>query len=177
MLKYAKHLAAAASAVAITGTIAVAGLTAASASPAGRPAARPSATRIEHFQLVSGSPTSNKASIIAAGSVFTAGGVDVQGRRNTDIVKFPGGTFRLHHSNGTGKPHFNAKTCLVSGTIRGTYQISHGTGRFAGISGHGRYVAKFLSVGRKSRGKCNMNQNAAPAALQQIINASGPLHL
>jgi hypothetical protein len=171
MRKFTSQLAAAASAAVIAGSIALFGLTAASASPA----ARPGRSGTEYLQLVSGSATSNRASVIVTG-VFTTGGVDIQGN-SVDTVKFPGGTFRIWHSSGTGRPHFSARTCLLTATIRGTYKLSHGTGRYAGIRGHGRYVARILDVGRRSKGQCITNQNAAPLASQTIIDAHGPVHL
>jgi hypothetical protein len=120
--------------------------------------------------------TSDNSSIVASGSVFTAGGVDIGGR-TADTVRFPGGTFTLTHSAGRGEPHFSPRTCLMQLTLRGTYTIGHGTGRYAGISGHGRYVARILNVARRVHGKCSTSQRVEPAASQTIINAQGPLRL
>ena len=176
MLKHAKRLlaatSAATSAVAVAGLVTVGGLTAASASPA----ARPSVSGIEHFQLVSASAAANKAPVIAYG-LFAAPAVDHMGN-TTDTFKFRGGSFRVKHSPGHGNPSFNARTCVLQGTIRGTYSISHGTGRYAGISGHGTYVLRLLSIARRNaHGQCNTNQNALPLAFQDIIDAHGPVRL
>jgi hypothetical protein len=177
MQKYRNKLLAAAGAVVAAGAVAVTGLTGASAAtirPAA-PAVRPSVSGIEHFQLMTTSATSNKESIIALGSVFTAGGVDHGGNR-VDRVVFPGGTFRIRHSAGKGPQHFNARTCLGVIHQHGTYKLSHGTGKFAGIRGHGRYRLSIVLVGaRNANGHCS--QSKPPVAFQQIIKAHGPVKL
>jgi len=160
-----------ASAVAAAGTLAVAGLTAASASPA----ARPGVSGIERFQLMSTSATSNTSSIIALGKVFTAGGVDHAGNK-VDTVVFPDGTFQIRHSAGKGTPHFNPTTCLNVIRVHGTYSLQHGTGRYAGISGHGIYhVSVLIVAARSAQGKCS--DRLPPTAFQQLITAQGPARL
>jgi hypothetical protein len=56
-------------------------------------------TGTEHFQAMSTSksngPTRN--SLVAFGGAFTAGGVDVQNKNNTDTFRFPGGTLHVTH--------------------------------------------------------------------------------
>ncbi len=143
---------------------------------AGHPASiRHAVTGTEHFQLMSTSATSTKSSIIALGSVITAGGVD-HGGNKVDRVVFPGGTFQIRHSAGHGPQHFNPRTCLAVITQRGTYKLAHGTGKYKGISGHGRYLVQIRFVAaRNSKGNCS--QNKAPRAFQQIITAHGPLSL
>jgi hypothetical protein len=133
----------------------------------------PAASGTEHFQLMSTSATSNKASVIATG-VFTAGGIDVQGNK-VDTFKFAGGSFKVAHSNGKGTQKFNPTTCLMTIQLHGTYKISHGTGKYKGISGHGTYQLSILGIGAKVNGKCS--QKAPPTSFQQIIRASGPVHL
>ncbi len=163
------RLLAAAAAVAASATVALTGLTAASASPA-----RPAASGTEHLQLMSTSATSNLAPIIIYG-VVTAHGVDHEGSGNTDHVTFANGSFKLVHSAGKGTQHFNSKTCLIQINQHGTYTVSGGTGKYKGISGHGKYQFSILAVGKKVKGKCS--QKAAPVAFQQIIQASGPVSL
>lgn len=133
----------------------------------------PAVSGTEHLQLMTTSATSNKASVIVTG-VFTAGGIDIQGSK-VDTVKFGNGSFRIAHSNGKGPQKFNPATCLVTVQLRGTYKLSHGTGAYKGISGHGRYVANVMLVGAKVKGKCS--QKAPPVAFQQVIKASGPVRL
>jgi hypothetical protein len=165
MSRYTSRLLGAAGAVAAAGAIAVSGLTAASA--------RPAASGTEHFQLMSASLNGNTESIVATG-LFTAGGVDHEGKGNTGRVVFPGGTFKIRHSAGKGPQRFNPKTCLLTISQTGTYKLIDGTGKFAGISGHGRYRLTILAVASRVKGKCSMSK--APAAAQVLIRASGPAH-
>jgi len=173
MSRYYKKLLAVASVIVTAGAAAISGLAAASASPA----AGPSVSGTEHFQLMTTSATSSKASIIAHGAVFTAGGVDIEGNK-TDTIKFPGGTFRIKHSASHGPSHFNPKTCLITIRQHGTYTLGHGTGKFAGIGGHGKYKFTILAVGaRNAKGNCSSNQKKPPVTFQQVIEAQGPAHL
>jgi len=155
--------------VAVAGALAATGLTAASAAAgAGSPA-------FEHFQLVTTCTANNAPSSIIARGVFTAGGVDHPGSK-VDTVVFPDGTFKIAHSNGTGTPHFNPKTCLNTIVLNGTYRLSGGTGAYAGISGHGIYRLNILIVAaRNAAGKCS--DKLPPTAFQQIIKAQGPVSL
>lgn len=171
MIRLKGKVLAAVSAVAATAALAVAGVTAASASAV----PQPSWAGIQHFQLMTTSATSKTESIIATGSVFTAGGVDYQGNK-TDLVVFPGGTFRIRHSSGKGTQKFNPKTCLGVISLHGTYSLGHGSGKYAAISGHGTYQLSILLVGaRNAKGKCS--QAKPPVAYQQIIKAQGPVKL
>ena len=109
-----------------------------------------------------------------ARGVFTAPATDIMGNR-TDTFKFSNGSFRVRHSPGHGPQSFNPRTCLVKVSQHGTYKLSHGTGKYAGIKGHGRYHVTVLAIGaRNANGKCS--QRKAPVAFQQIIKASGPVH-
>jgi hypothetical protein len=166
MLNHYKRLLAAAGAAAVAGTIAVSGLTAASA-------ASPAISGTEHFQAMTTSATARTTSLIATG-VFTAGGIDVAGN-TTDTFRFPGGTFKVTHSQGKGTQNFDPKTCLLTISLRGTYKISHGTGKYASITGHGNYKLSILGVGPKKHGKCS--KSGPPTTFQQIIDASGPVSL
>jgi hypothetical protein len=129
---------------------------------------------IEHFQLMTTSATATTSSVIAYG-VFTGAAVDHQISNNVDRFVFPNGNIRVHHSNGKGPQTFNPKTCLLTINQHGTYLITHGTGKFAGISGHGTYHLSILAVGARSHGKCS--QSKPPVAFHQVINASGPVSL
>jgi hypothetical protein len=169
MVKYRNKLFAAASAVVAAGTVAISGLTAASASPA--PSHRVSGT--EHFQFVNGSVTAREADVIVTG-VFTAGGADIMGS-TTDTFRFPGGTFQVRHSAGHGTQSFDPKTCLATINSRGTIKLGHGTGRYAGISGHGTYTLSILEIAARSNGRCSRTK--PPVAFQQILQAQGPVHL
>jgi len=168
MLKIRSRLLAGAGAAAAAGAIAVSGAAVAAAAPH---AAR--AAGIEQFQLMSASATSSTSSIIARG-VFTAGGVD-HGGNKVDTAVFPGGSFKIAHSKGTGSQSFNPKTCLMTINQHGTYKLSGGTGTYAGIRGSGTYRVSILAVAASSGGKCVKNK--PPVASQEIIKASGPVKL
>jgi len=169
MFKLRSKILGAMSVVAVAGAMAATGLTAASASQAA------GSSGTEFFQLVNTSPANNAPSSIIARGVFTAGGVDHPGSK-VDTVVFPNGTFKIAHSNGTGTPRFNAKTCLGTIVLNGTYRLSGGTGAYAGISGHGIYRLNIMIVSaRNSAGKCS--NKLPPTAFQQIIRAQGPVSL
>jgi hypothetical protein len=165
MLKVRNRLLGAAGAVVAAGAIAVSGVAAAGA--------HTSASGTEQFQLMSTSATSSTSSIIARG-VFTAGGVDHAGNK-VDTAVFPGGSFKIAHSKGTGTQSFNPKTCLMTVNQHGTYKLSGGTGKYAGISGSGKYQVSILAVAPRSGGTCSKTK--PPVAFQQIIKASGPVKL
>jgi hypothetical protein len=151
------------------GAITLSGTIAATAAPSSS-----SASGIEHFQFMSTSATATRDTVIAHG-VFTAGGVDITTSNTTDTLKFPDGKIRLRHSPGTGPQSFNRHTCLFTVHQHGTYRLLSGTGKYAGISGHGRYRLDILAVGARSHGKCT--QKKPPVTFELIVRASGPVHL
>jgi hypothetical protein len=102
--------------------------------------------------------------------------VDIATGATTDIFKFPTGTFKVKHHERAMEEAVNSKTCLFTISGTGTYKLSDGTGSYAGISGHGKYVLRILAVAaRNSKGKCSMK--ATPVAWQQVIRAQGPVKL
>ena len=163
--KTRRMLAVAIGAVAVAAVLSGAGLATASTTP--------SKSGTEHFQLVSTSATSSTAPVIAYG-VFTAPAVDHMGS-NVDKFVFRNGSFKVRHVNGKGGTQsFNPKTCLTKVSQPGTYKIFGGTGKYAGIRGHGKFVFSLLDIGAKnSMGKCTRTK--PPIAVQQIIRASGPV--
>jgi hypothetical protein len=139
-----------------------AGAATASASPAG--------TRAEHLRIMSTAATSSRLSVIATGA-FTAGG-SVIPAAVTDRVVFPGGTFTFRHVSHSGTASFNSGTCLLTETERGTFAIGHGTGKYAGIRGSGKFVTSIVAVTAKNHaGRCTHIQ--APATYQEITTATG----
>ena len=165
------RLLAAAGSMLAAGAIALSGIVAAAAAPH---AAQGRDSGIERFQAMSTDPTGAKTTVIARG-VFTAGGVDIETSNTTDTFKFPNGTIRVRHSPGTGPQSFNPRTCLLTVHQHGTYTLLGGTGKYAGISGHGRFHLDILAVAARSHGQCN--QNKPPVAFELLIRASGPVHL
>jgi len=168
MLKHRSRLIGGAGAVVTAAAIAVSGVMTASA-------ARGTVSGTEHFQMMTTSGTGSTGNVIASG-VFTAPAVDHEHEAtNTSTFTFSNGTINIKHSSGTGTQHFDPRTCLVTVNLHGTYKLLSGTGRYAGISGSGTYQLSILAIGARSGGKCV--QNKPPAALHQVINASGPVSL
>jgi hypothetical protein len=149
---------------------------AAASAAGGHPASpRPAVTRTEQFQLMTTATTSGKASIIAFGSVFTAGGAGHAGFR-VDKALFPDGTFKIRRTPTNGLSRISGRSCLDTTTEHGTYTLGDGTGKYAGITGHGKYRLVMLAVlARNSHGRCT--QGIPPVANQQIIKAQGPASL
>jgi hypothetical protein len=171
MLKHHYRLLGGAGAVVTACVIALSGAMTASAAPAGP---RPATAGTEHFQFMSTSGAGNTGRIIASG-LFTAAGIDHEGAHNLSKFVFADGTIRIRHLPGKGPQHFDPSTCLLTVHLHGTYQLLGGTGRYAGISGGGRYQLSILAIGAKSNGKCTNNK--PPVALEQLIRASGPVRL
>ena len=152
--------------------------TAATSHPAShRAAARPAVTQravtgTEHFQDVSASLTSNKSPVAAYGA-FNAGGVDTQLGHRTDLFKFPGGSFLIKHKVTRSRQHFSKTACAGVERQRGTYKISGGTGKYAGITGSGHFRLRVLIVARHTAHGCSQR----PVAVQVIIRAHGPVTL
>jgi hypothetical protein len=166
MLKHRRLVLAAATAIAVTGT--VTGVTAASASPR----AHQAAWRTEYVQIMSASTTSGPASAIARGAFAAAGRADLGDARVGTIV-FGGGTIVLSHQAGQGTSQFDPGACLSVISQPGTYQITGGTGRYAGIRGHGRYQLSLEIVAARSRGTCSSTK--PPVAQQELLRLSGPV--
>lgn len=166
MLRLNRRLLGAAGAVVAAAALAVTGFTAASASSAG-------VSGTEYVQLMSTSATSTTESVIVHG-VFTDYGVDYSGN-TVDTIVLQKGSFKVAHSQGTGPQYFNPRTCLNVIDQHGTYKIFHGTGKYAGIRGSGRYHLSLLFIAARVSGKCS--QTAPPVAFQEIITASGPVSL
>ena len=163
---------------AMTGAAAAAVTGLVMAGPAGASPASPAsaaAVTTGHVQIMTTSATSPTASVIAWTAGTATAGVDHTGN-TVDTLVFPGGTWRVKHSAGTGPQSFNPKTCLMLLNLHGTYTILGGTGKYKGISGHGTYQLSIVALGAKTKkGACS--QTAPPVAQHQVVNASGPIKL
>ena len=124
-------------------------------------------TGTEHFQDVSSSLTSSTSPVLAYG-VFNARGTDTQTGSHTDTFAFPGGSFRVTHKTTRTRQHFSRRTCAGVVHQRGIYKLSRGTGRYAGISGHGRYRLRVLIVARHTA------TADAPGSRSASRSSSGP---
>ena len=169
-MKYGKRLAGMAAVLAAAGTLVLGGLPAASAAPA-HPG--PAVSGSETFQIMSTGVGTNHKPVIAVG-VFTAGGHNVVLSSTTDRFVFPNGSFKVKFSKPQGPQSFNPATCLLDGIQHGTYRISHGSGAYAKISGHGKYNLIVLTVSPKgANGQCN--RSAKPTATETELEALGPV--
>ena len=145
----------------------VSGVTAASASPA----ALRAASGTEYVQVMSTS-AAGPASAIARG-VFTAAGQARLGDARVGTIVFPGGTVVLSHRPGKGSSRFYPGACLSLISQSGTYQIVRGTGRYAGISGHGTYQLSLEIVAARVHGACSSAK--PPVAQQELLLLAGPV--
>ena len=157
--------------LAAAGALSAAAVIAGSSLPAASAAVSHASATMESFRLVSG-VVSGRGSVIATGA-FTAGG--------STNLNTPAGVLHFPHGSVTAFPHATStvtqvsrRTCLMTIVQHGTYRLGRGTGRYAHLTGHGRYVAHILAVlNRNKKGRCA--QSNRPQALQQVINAHGPV--
>ncbi len=166
MLRLNKRLFGAAGAVVAAASLAVTGITAASARSS-------SVTGTENFQLMTTSATATTVPVIAYG-VFTASGVDHTGSK-VDTLVFSNGSFMINHSKVPVKIKSNPKTCLLQGSGTGKVTLLGGTGAYKGISGTPTATVSILAIAARSGGKCS--QTKPPVAFQQLIKASGKVTL
>jgi hypothetical protein len=158
-------------AAAATAAIAATGITAASASPATHQAT----PGTEYIQVMSTAPTTpGPASAIARG-VFTAGGQARLGDARIGAITFPGGTIVLSHRAAHGSSHFYPAGCLSVVSQSGSYRIVRGTGRYAGISGHGTYQLSLEIVAARVHGGCPSAK--PPVAQQELLRLAGPVRM
>ena len=108
------------------------------------------------------------ATVVASGPIH-AKGTDTVVSDTQDTLAFPAGTISLTHHPKTDGDSFDPVTCLFRFRERGTYQITGGTGAYAGASGSGRYTVKALGVG--------CDENTPPEVFMLRIFAKGPIHL
>lgn len=132
-----------------------------------------SATPTEHFDVVFANGT---ATAILSGPI-TAPATTV-GHDSYDLVKAEGGTFRLNHPNSQEHFtfHYDKATCYATEHTIGRYSISNGTGKFAGISGHGSYSGYGHAIlARTKSGACDLEGQPAAEIFQ--IWGHGPISL
>jgi hypothetical protein len=159
--------AAAVTVIAVTGA---AGASAASAAPGTHQP--PYGT--EYVQIMSTATTGGPASAIARGVFTAAGHTDLSSAKNGTLV-FPGGTITLSHRANRGTSQSDPRTCLNLVSQAGSYQIVGGTGRYAGIRGHGTYQLSLEFISARSHGQCTSGR--PPVAQQELLRLSGPVQL
>jgi hypothetical protein len=122
----------------------------------------------EHWIVESTNPVSATATLIARGPLTVGGTLNLQ----TGHVRLPGGTLTLSHHQLHGTNNESATTCLATVTSSGTYKVSHGTGKYRQVTGHGTYHLVAYAVEKKVNGKCS---TGVPYAQTELLTATGPL--
>lgn len=110
------------------------------------------------------------ATIIGTG-LFTDGGtIDITKLGNSATAKLGRGTIRLTTTIGSSIKQVTS-TCLTTQTASGTYKLSHGTGKYARISGSGHFKTTVHFVSARNRnGSCSPNRERA---FQAVATLSG----
>ena len=147
-------------------SLTVTGLTAANASSNG-------VTGTEFTQIMSTSATSPTEAVIVHG-LFTDYGVDYSGN-TVDTIVLQNGSYKVAHPVTSTSNYSNPATCLNRIIETGTFRVFDGTGKYAGIRGHGTFKASVLFIAARASGACS--QTKPPVAFQLIITASGPASL
>ncbi len=90
-------------------------------------------------------------------------------------LHFSAGTITLKFGHNHKKPSKGqtATACIQTQTGSGAYTIAGGTGAYRGITGSGRARLHNTFVEDAANGHCS----DAPAAVQSLITASGPVSL
>ena len=128
----------------------------------------------EYVQIMSTATTGGPASAIARG-VFTAAGQADLGSAKIGTLVFPGGVITLSHRASRGTSQVDPRTCLNLISQAGSYEIVGGTGRYAGIRGHGTYQLSLEFISTRWHGQCTSDR--PPVAQQELLRLSGPVHL
>lgn len=124
----------------------------------------------ERIVFMGTSTTSSVSSVIATGPFTGGGSIDLGA--NKGLIRLAGGTLTIAPVFGPTKQTFSKSTCLMTITGRGTYKLGHGTGRYAGINGHGTFALSSRQVNARAGGKCSATK---AVAFQEVIGLSGPV--
>ena len=79
----------------------------------------------------------------------------------------------LSHRQATGFLTVLPGGCLSVVSQTGSYRIVRGTGRYAGISGHGTYQLSLEIVAARVGGHCSSAR--PPQGQQELLRLSGPV--
>jgi hypothetical protein len=137
--------------------------------PAAVASAANSTSGVEHFQVVR---VDHRPGVILAQGVFNGRGIDYP-RRSADLVVFRHGAFTIDHPNGSVTRQMDPRTCRVTISFSGTYQIDNGFGRFTGIEGFGFYQGS--TVGTRPRNANGTCSDRPLFSKVTRISAVGPL--
>lgn len=122
--------------------------------------------------VTAGTTLGGKASrqIGLAHGAINGSGRDVP-HAQTDVVHLQGGRITIKHpdKDTTFVPKVDAATCYATFTIRGSFTLVHGTGRYQGVHGAGTYVGHgYGYLARKANGSCNMNAEPKAEVFQVV---------
>jgi hypothetical protein len=81
----------------------------------------------------------------------------------------------LSHHQAHGSARFSPASCLSLVSQSGSYRIVRGTGRYAGISGHGTYQLSLEIVAARVHGGCSSAK--PPVAQQELLRLAGPVRM
>jgi hypothetical protein len=109
-------------------------------------------------------------SVIATGPVTAGGSINLAA--GTGQLKLAGGNLKITPKFGPTKVSVNKAACLQARSGRGTYALGDGTGKFAGVSGSGKFTLSMVQINAR---KANCTCSAAKVAVfEGVITASGP---
>jgi hypothetical protein len=102
-------------------------------------------------------------------------GIDHDAGHNEQKIVLSKGTFELGAGkfNKNFKGHVDKATCAATGTSHArNLPISHGTGAYAGITGHLTLKAVLVELAKKlPSGKCDLN--ARPISASDVLTGTG----
>jgi hypothetical protein len=91
---------------------------------------------------------------------------------------FSGGTIRIRFVHGATNAKPDPAACRATIYARGTYAITGGAGRFAGITGKGTYRERRMLIGkRRANGACIADRRATPKSVTAVATMSGTVSL
>ena len=128
-------------------------------------------------------PPGSTGSVVATGAFTGAGTVTTpEGQQPTGfpaVLRFPEGTLIVRVSPTGNGLQSDPQSCLLSGPIFGTYQVTGGTGQFLGASGGGTFQGQvFALFGRDAQGQClDPASGQAPIFVVQVIRNPGTITL
>ena len=137
----------------------------------------------EEFLVVFAGPPGSTGSVVATGAFTGASTVTTpEGQQPTGfpaVLRFPEGTLTASVSPTGNGLQFDPQSCLLSGPIFGTYQVTGGTGQFLGASGGGTFQGQvFALFGRDAQGQClDPASGQAPIFVVQVIRNPGTITL
>ena len=124
-------------------------------------------TGAQRFVIIDTGPEGTPGTAVLSGPVTGVGtSVDV----GTDgTIALAGGTISVHHPQTSVNDVFNPATCILTIDEAGPYEITGGTGTFAGISGSGTDTVQGTVVFGRTPGGCSQ----APIGTVVVVRASG----